>query len=67
MVLTMADTIWGERIMAWREASFLESWCTITAALFTTTWTARLSILGYEDGVNLKLLDFVNLSFISEV
>lgn len=33
----------GERIMAWREASFLESWCTITAALFTTTWTASVS------------------------
>lgn len=38
MVLTMADTIWGERMMAWREASFFESWWTITAALFTTTW-----------------------------
>ena len=37
MVLTMADTIWGERMMAWRDASFLDSWCTITAALFTTT------------------------------
>lgn len=38
MVLTMADTICGDRMMAWREASFLESWCTITAALLTTTW-----------------------------
>lgn len=38
MVLTIADTIWGERMIAWREASFFESWLTITAALFTTTW-----------------------------
>lgn len=25
-------------MMAWREASFFESWWTITAALLTTTW-----------------------------
>lgn len=37
MVRTTADTICGERMMACRDASFLESWCTITAALFTTT------------------------------
>ncbi|KAG7262779.1 hypothetical protein CRUP_021623 [Coryphaenoides rupestris] len=41
MARTTADTICGERIRAWREASFLESWCTITAALFTTTWRER--------------------------
>jgi len=38
MVLTIADTIWGERMMAWREASFFDSWWTITDALLTTTW-----------------------------
>ena len=38
MVRTIADTIWGERMMACLEASFLESWWTITAALLTTTY-----------------------------
>lgn len=34
---TTAETICGERIRAWRDASFFDNWCTITAALFTTT------------------------------
>lgn len=37
MARTTAETICGERISAWRDASFFDSWCTITAALFTTT------------------------------
>lgn len=37
MARTTAETICGERIRAWREASFFDNWCTITAALFTTT------------------------------
>ncbi len=59
MVLTMADTIWGERMMAWREASFLESWCTITAALFTTTWAGRVNDKCTPDGADLKLLGYL--------
>lgn len=38
MVRTTAATIWGDCIRARRDASFLESWLTIMAALLTTTW-----------------------------
>ena len=38
MALTRAETIWGEFMIAWREASFFESWCTIIAAWLTTTY-----------------------------
>lgn len=38
MVRTTAATIWDDCIRARRDASFLESWFTIMAALLTTTW-----------------------------
>lgn len=41
MVRTTAATIWGDCIRARRDASFLESWLTIMAALLTTTWGER--------------------------
>ena len=34
---TRADIIWGEFMMAWRLASFFDSWCTIKAACPVTT------------------------------
>lgn len=37
MVRTTAATSWGEPISARRDASFLDSWFTIMAALVTTT------------------------------
>lgn len=37
MARTTAETICGERIRACRDASFLDNWCTIIAALLTTT------------------------------
>lgn len=43
MVRTTAATIWGDCIRARRDASFLESWLTIMAALLTTTWGGERS------------------------
>ena len=41
IALTRAATIWGEFMMACRLASFLESWWTIMAAWFTTTYNSK--------------------------
>lgn len=38
-----AQLTWGLFMMAWREASFLLSWCTIMAAWDTTTWSSSFS------------------------
>lgn len=60
MARTTAETICGERIRAWRDASFFDNWCTITAALFTTTYQQRqCSVSMYGLGTDTVLSDTI--------
>lgn len=45
MARTNAATIWGEFIIACRDASFFDNWWTIMAAWLTTTWSSSFRSL----------------------